>query len=911
MASQSVSLSNQKRPFLTLLQGQFAQHHVDRRITEIYIYNHRDVEFVTEDGRFLSSVQVDFPYPLEVMNPSDIFWEATQFLGCEEYRLRGFIRGPGGGGGQSKEYDAFRTDLASGKLQSSQLRHLLAKGLDPNKVLFRYDGLYSSHNGSQPFLYWLCGRSLDDQNSLRKYKWNAQQHERWVCEMAQVLIRGKVKVNVRPTERRGFNDETIEIGEPILIHVIKGTGYVGVARLLIENGVDLNARSTVGRTALEVAIQYGHGEIVRLLLQKRMKRCPSYLYDAIAHGYLWGRCGEVISVLLANGFDPNKTLMDLPKASLVFPDYAVPKTPLEFACEHTRSISGTVYETKEEVIIALLKGKATPTEIDGSFLSVAARKKWMKVLTLLASSFSYPRDKEALKEVICASQGELALGFLNTAIKSSLESNGMAAFVDFLMEIPSLTEEMLMLVLQSCPALPQTSRPLLPYCASKNWPKAVAHLASTFSYPRDREVLLQTINHSMEQLALVFLQQAKQSLDPTGIAALLDYISESPSVTEEMILLLLQDSASVPQTSRSILLIAVRKKWTKVLDLLAPAFSYPRDKEAYVQAVKDSMEVGVKALLKAGANPKELDSQGTPVLHLSFKAENQPLFLALLQHGADVDCVDPNDNLTCLGKLCRGTGWEKYQGARKHWMSLMINNRADARKVPRDIFLALSSELQLLCTSPSFIAELNQPTVTKVMNDLQGQQYNRLDQAKKLEELKAIISNTLTTSQTFISFINDADPGVILKRRVLAERFVRKIDNLLIRNDCFNPEKQFLNSELITKELQMVISEWRAEENLTALEIDRARQQQLNEEAERQREAEARQKILTEQAELQRKALEQQQKALEQQAYALQQQQAIESENQKRAKEQAQQLAGLQNSVNTSNSWAYHNWLKN
>jgi ankyrin repeat protein len=54
-----------------------------------------------------------------------------------------------------------------------------------------------------------------------------------------------------------------------LLHLAASRGYLQLANLLIEQGVDINAQNNDGDTALHVAAWQGHVEMARHLLENR------------------------------------------------------------------------------------------------------------------------------------------------------------------------------------------------------------------------------------------------------------------------------------------------------------------------------------------------------------------------------------------------------------------------------------------------------------------------------------------------------------------------------------------------------------------------------------------------------------------------------------------------------------------
>lgn len=92
------------------------------------------------------------------------------------------------------------------------------------------------------------------------------------------------------------------------LHSAASHGYVEIAKLLLANGADVNARINKGDAPMHYAAWHGRKEIVQLLLLNKadinirdgIGRTP--LYDAAANGQI-----DVIAVLLASNADVNIT----------------------------------------------------------------------------------------------------------------------------------------------------------------------------------------------------------------------------------------------------------------------------------------------------------------------------------------------------------------------------------------------------------------------------------------------------------------------------------------------------------------------------------------------------------------------------------------------------------------------------
>jgi len=60
-------------------------------------------------------------------------------------------------------------------------------------------------------------------------------------------------------------NDTNELGDNAL-HCVCGYGDLEAARLLVENGIDLNQRGELGFTPLNVAVEFGHQDIADYLI---------------------------------------------------------------------------------------------------------------------------------------------------------------------------------------------------------------------------------------------------------------------------------------------------------------------------------------------------------------------------------------------------------------------------------------------------------------------------------------------------------------------------------------------------------------------------------------------------------------------------------------------------------------------
>ena len=106
-----------------------------------------------------------------------------------------------------------------------------------------------------------------------------------------------------------------------LIRACSGSGHEEVARLLLENGANVNSSTENGSTPLFWAVRFGHYNIVKLLIthgadiNQHEKSNVTPLHQAVEYKHL-----DVVKLLIQNNVEPNKI------------DYAG-KTPLDYAGE--------------------------------------------------------------------------------------------------------------------------------------------------------------------------------------------------------------------------------------------------------------------------------------------------------------------------------------------------------------------------------------------------------------------------------------------------------------------------------------------------------------------------------------------------------------------------------------------------
>ncbi len=69
-----------------------------------------------------------------------------------------------------------------------------------------------------------------------------------------------------------------------LLHLVAKKGYKDIARLFIANGADLNAKNEYGNTPLDIAVHYGHLNIIMLLIDSGAEINSNVLFYAFNQG---------------------------------------------------------------------------------------------------------------------------------------------------------------------------------------------------------------------------------------------------------------------------------------------------------------------------------------------------------------------------------------------------------------------------------------------------------------------------------------------------------------------------------------------------------------------------------------------------------------------------------------------------
>jgi len=129
-------------------------------------------------------------------------------------------------------------------------------------------------------------------------------------EIVKLLIEHGVDINAR-AEDHGHNPHHHELPKTAL-HFAARSGHIEIVKLLLEHGADINAKVSPGlKTALHFAAENGHIESVKLLLEhgadinaKEGLRDKTALHFAARSGHI-----EIVKLLLEHGADINAKAM--------------------------------------------------------------------------------------------------------------------------------------------------------------------------------------------------------------------------------------------------------------------------------------------------------------------------------------------------------------------------------------------------------------------------------------------------------------------------------------------------------------------------------------------------------------------------------------------------------------------------
>ncbi|KAF7984303.1 hypothetical protein HWV62_15275 [Athelia sp. TMB] len=108
---------------------------------------------------------------------------------------------------------------------------------------------------------------------------------------------------------RSTNQTTSSAIQALLLHMASSNGHIDVVRLLLEQGVDVDARDMWGSTALQLATSRGHNEIANLILAHEVD-ATSQVKDGWT-GILsqWGESALCMYKKLFGGIEPAKSGM--------------------------------------------------------------------------------------------------------------------------------------------------------------------------------------------------------------------------------------------------------------------------------------------------------------------------------------------------------------------------------------------------------------------------------------------------------------------------------------------------------------------------------------------------------------------------------------------------------------------------
>ena len=139
-----------------------------------------------------------------------------------------------------------------------QLRKWLDGGLDPNALADRIGTglMIAAWRGDIPMMELLVARGADV-NKTNALGERALLHASWRGQAAAVkwLLAHGARVDSEPMQWGA-------------LHYAVFAGHGEVAKLLLDNGADINARSTNGSSVLMMAVYEGHEDLVRQLLAR-------------------------------------------------------------------------------------------------------------------------------------------------------------------------------------------------------------------------------------------------------------------------------------------------------------------------------------------------------------------------------------------------------------------------------------------------------------------------------------------------------------------------------------------------------------------------------------------------------------------------------------------------------------------
>jgi hypothetical protein len=151
---------------------------------------------------------------------------------------------------------SFGIQVESGNVE--QLRKWLDDGLDPDFIADRIGTglMIAAWRGDIPMMELLVERGADV-NKSNELGEQALMHASWRGQAAAVkwLLAKGARINGDPMQWSA-------------LHYAVFAGHGEVAQLLLDNGADINARSTNGSSVLMMAVYEGHEDLVRQLLTR-------------------------------------------------------------------------------------------------------------------------------------------------------------------------------------------------------------------------------------------------------------------------------------------------------------------------------------------------------------------------------------------------------------------------------------------------------------------------------------------------------------------------------------------------------------------------------------------------------------------------------------------------------------------
>ena len=155
---------------------------------------------------------------------------------------------------------SYGSEVESGGI--AQVREWLNRGLDPDFVADRIGTglMIAAWRGDIPMMELLVSRGADV-NKANALGERAIMHAAWQGRAAAVkwLLAKGARINSEPMRWSA-------------LHYAVFAGHGEIATLLLENGADINARSTNGSSVLMMAVYEGHEQLVKQLLARGADR---------------------------------------------------------------------------------------------------------------------------------------------------------------------------------------------------------------------------------------------------------------------------------------------------------------------------------------------------------------------------------------------------------------------------------------------------------------------------------------------------------------------------------------------------------------------------------------------------------------------------------------------------------------